>query len=65
MEALFEILFEIFGEIILNIVGYAIGSFFDYLNANSKTKKIVKSIVGFTFFALILLVLFIVGPSIH
>lgn len=57
MEALFEILFEIFGELILHIIGYVVGGFFDYLNANSKVKKIVKSCVGFTFFGLILLVL--------
>ena len=57
MEALFEILFEVFGELIIHIFGYVIGSFFDYLNANSKVKKIVKSCVGFTFFGLILLVL--------
>ena len=45
MEGLIEALFEIFGELILNIIGAIVGTFFDYLNENSKVKKYVKSIV--------------------
>ena len=43
MEALIEGLIEIFGEIIINIIAAIIGAFFDYLNENSKVKRIVKS----------------------
>lgn len=50
MEGLIEALFEIFGELILNIIGAIVGTFFDYLNENSKVKKYVKSIVAFVFY---------------
>ena len=50
MEALIEGLIEIFGEIIINIIAAIIGAFFDYLNENSKVKRIVKSTVAFVFY---------------
>ena len=50
MEVLIEGLIEVFGEIFLEIIAALIGTFFDYLNENSKVKKYVKSIVAFVFY---------------
>ena len=51
-----------FGEIFLEIIAALIGTFFDYLNENSKVKRIVKSTVAFVFYggAIVLLTLSIV-----
>ena len=40
MEALIEGLIEVFGEIFLEIIAALIGTFFDYLNENSKIQPI-------------------------
>ena len=59
MEVLIEGLIEVFGEIFLEIIAALIGTFFDYLNENSKVKRIVKSAVAFIFYggAIVLLTL--------
>lgn len=59
MEVLIEGLIEVFGEIFLEIIAALIGTFFDYLNENSKVKRIVKSTVAFIFYggAIVLLTL--------
>ena len=50
MEVLIEGLIEVFGEIFLEIIAALIGTFFDYLNENSKVKRIVDfKIVHFSF----------------
>ncbi|MCM1197135.1 MAG: hypothetical protein NC310_08745, partial [Roseburia sp.] len=52
MEIIIEVLFEFFGEIILEIGSALFANFSSYLNSNTKAKKILKySIAGVIFSA--------------
>lgn len=56
-----EILIEIFGEIILELIvhglGFIIGKFANFVDTNSKVKKILKYTITFLFFGLSLILL--------
>ena len=43
MEFLIEFLIEVFGEIIINVIGFLISSFFDTVHSNSKIRKTIKN----------------------
>ena len=54
MEVLIEGLIEVFGEIFLEIIAALIGTFFDYLNENSKVNIIYSSTPSITSFDIFL-----------
>lgn len=57
MEFLIEFLIEVFGEIIINVIGFLISSFFDTVHSNSKIRKTIKNIIAFVFFSASIVVL--------
>lgn len=61
MEILVELLIELFGELFLNIIFSILAKLFSTLfniyKTNSKTKRIIKYILLYTFFGLVILLL--------
>ena len=57
MEFIIEIIIEIFGELLIELIGAGISKFGVYVDTNQKAKKVFKYILSFCFFGLSIVLL--------